>query len=408
MPVKGFFSGSELAQVKPPPSMVPKCGACGFYKQCESPKMETFGEGKKRILVVSSYPGEKEDKQNRPLTGNSGQEVKRALMKAGVMIERDCWLDNALICHPSGKVTNEHIDYCRPNIIKRVKELKPEVIILIGSEAVQSVIGWLWKDNPGTITQWAGWRIPCQSLNTWICPTYNPAYVIRERDNKNPIPRLLYELHLSRAVQLAGSRPWESVPDWSKEVEVVMDTDKAARILHKMIAKGGTVAFDYEANMLKPEGKDARIVSCSVCWNGKKTIAYPWHGEAIPATIELLRSPLPKIAANLKFEDRWTRRLLKTPVRNWYFDTMIGAHAIDSRSGTKSLKFQAFVHLGMDSYNDHIERFFQSGGTMKPNRIHEVSLPDLLLYNGLDTLLEFKLAKVQMELMNYPLPQGMQ
>jgi hypothetical protein len=322
----------------------------------------------------------------------------------------DCLLDNALICHP-GKVdvTGDMIDYCRPNVIRTINEHKPKVIIPIGQEAVRSVIGWLWKESPGGIGQWAGWQIPSQKLNAWICPTYNPAHVLRERDKyKNNVPRLLFERHLKHAAGLAKKRPWKDVPDWTGSVQKIMDPAKAAKMIRRMIRKGGTVAVDYECNMLKPEGPKARIVSCAVCWNGEVTITYPWLGEAIEATRELWRSPLAKVAANLKFEDRWTRFMLGTRIRNWYFDTMIGGHAIDSRGDTKSLKFQAFVHLGMSPYNEHIERFFESKTTMTPNRIHEISLSDLLLYNGLDALLEYELAKVQMNMIGRPLPEGME
>lgn len=414
MGIKGFFSGSELAQVKAPPSLVPKCGACGLYKNCQSPKQFTYGKGGRKILLVGSSPSKQEDiPDNNPLSSKGVRELDRALAKVGIDLEEDCWLNNALICYPNEtRITNAHIQYCRPNIIKQIKQLNPKGIILLGNEAVASVIGWLWKSDPGGINQWSGWQIPSQKLNAWICPTFNPAYVLRvsETDKTqrgDPIPRLLFEKQLKSAVELAQERPWETLPDWQRQVDIVTDPDKAATYLRRMIAKGGSVAFDYETNMLKPEGKGARIVSCAVCWNGKKTIAFPWHGAAIEAMVELIRSPLPKIAANLKFEDRWTRRLLGTGVRNWWFDTMLGAHVIDSRSGTKSLKFQAFVHLGMDSYNDHIEGFFQAKGTMKPNRITDIGLEDLLLYNGLDALLEYKLARCQMEILECPFPEGM-
>lgn len=418
MAVRGFFHGSQLAQIKQPMSMVPKCGSCGFYKECESPKMKPEGRGRKSILIVSSFPGIEEDNRGKQLIGNASREVQRALAKHNVDIKSDCVLTNALICRPpvkgkellTDKVTNNHVEWCRPNLIKTIKEMDPSVIILIGQEATTSVIGWLWKQNPGAIGKWAGWTIPSQELNAWICPTYNPTYVLRELQGKykNPIPRLLYERHLGQAVALAGTRPWEEVPNWCDDVEIVYDTDRAAKILRRMISKGGSVAVDYECNMLKPEGEDAQIVSCAVCWNDKKTIAYPWTGAAVEATRELWRSPLPKIAANAKFEDRWTRKHLKTATRNWYFDTMLGAHAIDSREGTKSLKFQSFVELGMGDYNDHIEQFLGSKSSMEKNKIDtEIKLSDLLLYNGLDAMLEYKLARVQMQKIGYPFPEGM-
>jgi len=401
MPVQGFFKGSQLAQVKAPASMTPKCGKCGFYKHCESPKQGTFGEGKLGILFVSTSPGAAEDLNNNPIAGKSSQFLVKHLQRLGVDLEEDCWLDNAVICYPNhSKVTTKEVDFCRPNIVQRIKQLKPTVIVPMGNEAIRSVIGWLWKGDPGGVGQWPGYAAPCQKLNAWICPTYNPAYVMREEDNRTPVLGIYFREQLAQAIELTKERPWDTVPDWESDVDIVMDTDKAARILRKFISRGGPIAFDYECNMLKPEGKQSEIICAGVSYNGKKTIAYPWSGAAIEASIDLLKASNPKIAANLKFEDRWTAKMLRARVRNWGFDTMMGAHALDSRPGTKSLKFQAFARLGMDSYNDHIERFFESAGTMSPNKIRQqIKMEDLLLYCGLDALLEFKLAQTQMNLL---------
>jgi len=397
MTIQGFFPGSKLAQVKAPPSMLPKCGACGFAKKCKRPKRETTGLGKKGILIVSAHPSKAED-DTGSLESESTSLLERELNRHGIDLHEDCWLDYALICKPSSKVTPQHIEHCRPNIIKRIKKLKPKCIILLGGHAVRSVIGWLWKPGVGKAERWNGYNIPSQQINAWVCPTYNPHYVLMEKDGKNPLPEVFFKKHIAKAVTRLR-RPWKTIPTWDQDIDRIYDVKRAAKILRKMIRKGGTVAFDYEGNMLKPEGPASQIVSCSVCWEGKKTIAYPWYGEAVKATRELLRSPLGKIAANLKFEERWTRYHLRTRVRNWEFDTMLGGHILDPTEGTKSLKFQAFVYLGMGSYNDHIEKFFESKGTMEPNDIlTEISLDDLLLYNGLDSLLEYKLARVQQKL----------
>jgi len=156
------------------------------------------------------------------------------------------------------------------------------------------------------------------------------------------------------------------------------------------------IAFDYETNCLKPEYKGAEIKSCSVCWGGKTTIAYPWKGEAIDATIELLKAPHAKIASNLKFEHRWSKKILGIKVKNWMWDTMIASHVIDNRPGITSLKFQAFVLLGQGNYNRHIEPYLESKKGEHLNNIQEIEIEDLLLYNGLDSLLEYKVAVNQM------------
>jgi DNA polymerase I-like protein with 3'-5' exonuclease and polymerase domains len=167
-----------------------------------------------------------------------------------------------------------------------------------------------------------------------------------------------------------------------------------------MVDKGGRVSFDYETNMLKPDSKDAEIICCAVCWQGKKTISFPWTNKTSSAMKRLLVSErLKKVGANIKFEDRWTKAVLGVDVVGWEWDTMQSAHVLDNRPEITSVKFQAFVRLGFGSYDDHIKPFLESvepGGNSK-NRINEVDRNDLLLYCGLDSLLEYKIALHQMK-----------
>ncbi|KKK64622.1 hypothetical protein LCGC14_2982360, partial [marine sediment metagenome] len=152
----------------------------------------------------------------------------------------------------------------------------------------------------------------------------------------------------------------------------------------------------YETDRLKPDADDSQIISCAIS-NGEHTVAYPWVGEAIIETSRLLRSPIPKIAANIKFEERWTRKVLGHGVRNWKRDTMQAAHVLNNEPGITSVKFQAFVRLGVGDYDSHIVPYFKSASSNAPNRIKELNLSDLLLYNGMDALLEFKIAEKQMK-----------
>lgn len=401
--MRGFFHGSRLYS-KQPPSSIMKCGACGLYKTCNSPKMPYSGKGQKRILIVAEAPGADEDERGIQLVGKAGQELQKHLRAVGVDMRRDCWLENAVICRPPKNRTpkTEEIDYCRPHLVETIEKLQPEVIVPLGAVAVQSVIRSFWKEDVGPITKWVGWKIPCQRLNAWICPTYHPSFLLRSmrkefgRDG-HPVLNRMFREHLKEASQLEG-RPFESLPDYRKQIRIEVDVSRAASFLRRVLKEGGRIAFDYEATALKPE--DGEIVCCSVCWEGKKTIAFPWQGEVIGVMGELLRSRLPKIGWNIKFEDRWTRKEFGHPVRNWIWDGMVATHAIDNRRGICSAKFQAFVNLGMDSYNDHIEKFLRAKKGARVNEIlEEVELSDLLYYCGLDSLLEFQIAMKQMGVM---------
>lgn len=362
--------------------------------------MPVTGEGRRKILVIGEAPGEQEDEENTQLIGPAGAHLRKFLSNAGVNLDRDCWKTNALICRPpdNRKPTGEEIDHCLPNLVKTLATYQPEIIIPLGEVAVKSLITHVWREDPGPVGQWVGWRIPAHKWNAWVCPTWHPSHLLRA---KEPALDLWFGRHLEAATELTG-RPWAVVPDYKSEVKVVTDLAVAAALIDKVVAAGGTAAFDFETNMLKPDGPDARIVSCSICWEGKRTFAYPWHGPTIAATQRFLRSPIRKIASNLKFEERWCMRVFGHGVRGWYFDTMLGAHLLDPRRGITSIKFQSFVRLGTPIWNAHIEPFLRSKGTREVNQIlREIDLHDLLLYNGLDSLLEYKVAMLQMKEMGY-------
>jgi uracil-DNA glycosylase family 4 len=396
-PLKGgfFFRRTELAQVKEPALLIPKCGACGLLKQCRTPKMPVSGKGRKGVLIVGDAPDREEDQQGKPFVGESGVLLRRSLRRIGVDPDNDCWFTNSIICHPcDGKMPDKAIEYCRPNLTRTIAELSPNVIVLVGANAVRALLATAFKEDVGGIKRWVGWVIPCRKPNAWVVPTFHPSFVMQEERIQAVLQRMLDE-HLA-AASTKTEKPWEKVPDLSSEVLKLHVPDNATRMIRRFNLSP-VIAFDYETNMLKPDSPDARIVCCSIS-DGKTTIAYPWMSSAIHATKELLANPkVGKIASNMKFEERWTRRHLGIKVANWKWDTMIQAHVLDNRQGVTSIKFQAFVRLGQEDYDSHLKPYLQSknkGGNME-NRVREIDLPNLLTYCGLDSLLEYKVAMLQ-------------
>lgn len=391
----GLFA-ADIARPRIP--RLPACGACGLWKGCQSPKMPVSGKGERKILIVGEAPGKEEDREGIPWVGASGKLLEKTLLKFGVVMRRDCWLTNAAICRPEkNQLPEEAVNHCRPNVVKAVKKLQPEIIIPLGAAAVKSVLGWLWRDDVGSISRWDGSRIPVRSINSWVCPTWHPAallhtdYGVSQRENE--VRQLFFERHLKATCKLSG-RPWPNGPvDPASKVQVVLDTDAVASILRGMTEAGKSVALDYETNMLKPDSDRAEIVSCAVS-DGETTIAYPWHGAAVKATGRLLRSGVGLIASNMKFEQRWSIKAFGVP-GTWVWDTMLAAHILDCRREVSGLKFQAFATLGVDAWDEGVSSFLRAKWPNEPNRIREAPLTKLLLYNGLDALLEWELAQVQ-------------
>jgi uracil-DNA glycosylase family 4 len=406
MPRPGFFQPGELAPRQASLSVIrqPGCAACGLYKTCISPKMPVYGKGRKKVLVIGEAPGRTEDEQGRPFVGESGQVLQTAFRKAGLELFQDCWVSNALICRPKGnelpKDPKKVIEHCRPNVLTLLRDLKPEVVILLGNAAVQSVIGWLWKEDAKGISRWGGWRIPSMRLNAWVCPTYHPSFVMRQKHKRRGQPcaeEALWQSHLDAACSLAGNGPPydPSPPELERCVKRTLDPAEASVLIHRYIDAGRPVAFDYETDRLKPDHPDARIVCCAVS-DGVTAVAYPWQGAARKATRDLLYSETPKLGWNIQFEQRWTERDLGNPVEwnNWLLDGMLAAHALDSRRGTKGLKYQAFARLGTESYDDAVKPYLKAESANLPNRVADISLDALLRYCGMDALLEAKLCKI--------------
>jgi len=393
--MNGFFHASELTTVRAQPTLIPHCGACKLYRTCKSPKMKPNGKGKLGILIVGEAPGSDEDIQNKQFVGTSGQMLQLSLSKIGIDMWRDCIVTNAAVCRPpNNKLPARAVEYCRPNLRKAIEQYKPKSIILLGAKPVQSLIGWLWKEDPGPIGRWAGWCIPSQRLNCWISPTWHPAYLKRQEKIKGyAVLERMFTKHLKVACRKT-ERPWKEVPDYKSQVTRIYEVNEAAKHIRQFIKNNKPIAWDLETLTLKPDGPLAEIYSCAVS-DGTATIAYPWHGEAIKATKELLVSDVPKIGYNMKFEHRWILKTLGCRVRNWIWDGMLAAHVIDNRPGICGLKFQAFALLGADSYNDVVAPYLTSENGNTRNRIKELNLDKVLTYNGMDALLEYKVAQIQ-------------
>jgi uracil-DNA glycosylase family 4 len=399
---RAFFTPSEVTSRKPI-GLVPQCAACKLDLGCLSPRMPLSGNGKKEILIVGEASGATEDSQNRPFVGKAGQYLQTCLSRQGIDLREDCWITNSLSCRPpkNRKPTEREITFCRPKVINHIQELKPKLIILLGDAAVKSVMTWLWKDKVGSISRWAGWRIPSQQINAWVTPTFHPSHVKRSEDRKgrlDPILELYFNQHLEEACKRI-ERPWKEVPDWKQQCKVILYPAQAAHMIREVISMNKPTAFDFETEGLKPEQKNGYkldIFSCSLS-NGLVTFAYPWIGETIEATKEFLFSGVPKIGANSKFENRFVLERFGRPVNNWIWDVCEAAHIGDNRPEISSVKFQSFVLLGQQSYDDSIKPYLKAkdGGGYGRNRIREANLESILSYCAMDSLLEFKLAKVQ-------------
>lgn len=420
--MKGFWISSEKVvksrtssnrkQSMPKVSVCP----CGLEKTCEGPMMAVGGQGRMKILVLAEAPGAEEDRAyardlkakgpkapGRQLIGQAGRRLAEQLELNGIDLYEDCWTYNAVNCRPPANATptSYQIAACRPRVRQVIEQLKPRFILATGMTAVDSLISDRWFDDDGLggLTRWRGWQAPDQDFKAWICPVWHPSYVLRcERGNNTPQVPLYFNRDIQQFANLVHENPEFPGIDLNGRVEILSSNEDIKRVLRMASKQTRPVFFDYETSGLKPHTPDHFIYSLSLCWN---TDGCAYSFLMTPSIEEdcrqFLCSPAPKIAQNIKFEERWSRSILGTPVNNWVWDTLLASHVEDNRGGISGLKFQIYVKFGIVDYSKEISHYLKSTteGDLSLNHIQEAPVEKLLEYGGLDSWLGLKLFETQ-------------
>lgn len=402
--MKGFFENPRLQVPYKSEKGRHSCISCGLYKSAISPRMKPYGKFEKKIMVIGEAPGEEEDKKGLPWQGQTGRALQQKYKEFGIDLFKDCICLNAVNCHPINNNTPSEFEIacCRQKILNVVKQYKPKIIILHGGSAISSLILYKWQGRQSSITNWAGRTIPDRELNAWVCPTFHPSYIERQEEDNEV--KVWWGNDLERFFSLVG----EPLPPYKNEEDCIEigNDDDIERILYTLNSEQPPLlAVDIETTGLKPYEDVHKIVTIAFCHDINKAYAMPMPTkyEDIKLLRKLLRNPeIGKIAANMKFEDTWLNVINKIRVHPWAFDTMQAAHILDNRMGVTGLKFQTYVNFGLLGYDEEVVPYLKSKDSNTPNRIMElVNNPEefrkLLIYNGIDSLMEFRLALKQMK-----------
>lgn len=378
------------------------CFTCGLYKMCKSPKMQPTGNGRKKILIVAEAPGRQEDEEGRQLVGDSGKCLRNSLKKFGYDLDKDFWKTNAVICRPPNnrKPTNEQIECCKIHLINTIEKYKPTGIILFGESAFTSLLGEKVKRHLSKhqFNNFIGCCIPDQSFKMWVGVMYHPSFVLRSEENGNDTSvRLLWERNLKNILKIMKTPFY--VSNYRSDVFTTQSKEHAISWINSAIEKVDKIALDYETTGLKPHRK-GHEVKCMSFSDGVFAYAFPnfKDEEFQDAWKTLLKKNCDKVAHNLRFESMWTQTALGFNMIGNQYDTMLAAHCWNNKMKT-GLKFWAYILFGVLGYNEDVEKYIKQKrkgedekSTNSFSLIENADIDELLLYNGLDSLLCFKLS----------------
>ncbi|MFZ5890670.1 MAG: UdgX family uracil-DNA binding protein [Myxococcota bacterium] len=160
------------------------CKGCDLYIAATQ---TVFGEGPSsaRVVFVGEQPGNHEDLQGRPFVGPAGGIFDRALAEAGIARD-EVYVTNA-VKHFSfeqrGKARLHkrprpgEIRACAPWLREELAQIEPEVVVLLGSTAAQSIFGTTFR-----ITAERGKKLE-SDLAPFVMATIHPSAVLRAPDD---------------------------------------------------------------------------------------------------------------------------------------------------------------------------------------------------------------------------------
>jgi DNA polymerase len=96
-----------------------------------------------KIMVIGEAPGEEEDKSGIPFCGRSGKLLDKVLASVGFSRSENIYITNCVFWRPPAnrKPTDDETAICKPFLEKHIALINPNLIILCGSTAMETVIG---------------------------------------------------------------------------------------------------------------------------------------------------------------------------------------------------------------------------------------------------------------------------
>ena len=140
------------------------------------------GNPKSNIMLIGEAPGANEDTEGLPFVGRAGALLDKML--AAINLNRKkVYISNIINYRPpeNRRPTDEEIGRYLPFIIKHIEIINPKILVLLGSTAMNALIG-----NENVISKMRGKWIEKKFGNckTSVIITFHPAFLMRQPAQK--------------------------------------------------------------------------------------------------------------------------------------------------------------------------------------------------------------------------------
>ncbi len=156
-------------------------------KNCELKNNATnlvFGDGNinSKIMIIGEGPGAQEDIQKKPFVGRAGKLLNKMLESINLNRQK-VYISNIVNYRPpeNRRPTESEIARYLPYIQKHIEIINPKILVLLGSTALNSLIG-----NEEVISRVRGKWIQKEigTIKPWIIISFHPAFLMRQPQQK--------------------------------------------------------------------------------------------------------------------------------------------------------------------------------------------------------------------------------
>ena len=140
------------------------------------------GNPKSKIMLIGEAPGSNEDQEGLPFVGRAGTLLDKML--ASISLDRkSVYISNIINYRPpeNRRPTDEEMNRYLPFIKKHIEIIDPKILILLGSTAMNALIG-----NDVVISKVRGQWIEKKfgQCKTSLIVTFHPAFLMRQPTQK--------------------------------------------------------------------------------------------------------------------------------------------------------------------------------------------------------------------------------
>ena len=140
------------------------------------------GNPKSKIMLIGEAPGASEDEEGLPFVGRAGILLDK-MLSAINLDRKNVYISNIINYRPpeNRKPTEEEIKRYLPFITKHIEILRPKILVLLGSTAMNALIG-----SEVVISKMRGKWIEKKFGNskTSVIVTFHPAFLMRQPAQK--------------------------------------------------------------------------------------------------------------------------------------------------------------------------------------------------------------------------------